>query len=52
MIDIHSHLKTDSGEGSVQKLLRDMDRFISIGVLFQICAMMMCKTETRKLLSW
>lgn len=27
MIDIHSHLKTDSGEGSVQKLLRDMDRF-------------------------
>ena len=27
MIDIHSHLKTDSGEGSVQKLLQDMDRF-------------------------
>ena len=26
MIDIHSHLKTDSGEGSVQKLLRDLDR--------------------------
>ena len=24
MIDIHSHLKTDSGEGSVQKLLQDM----------------------------
>lgn len=27
MIDIHSHLKTDSGKGSVQELLQDMDRF-------------------------
>ena len=27
MIDIHSHLKTDSEEGSMQKLLQDMDRF-------------------------
>ena len=50
MIDIHSHLKTDSGEGSVQKLLQDMDRFhINRRV---ISDMLMCKTETRKLLSW
>lgn len=53
MIDIHSHLKTDSGKGSVQELLQDMDRFhIDQRVISEICAMMMCRAVIRGLLSW